>query len=121
VTAEPRVSTVSGDVSGAAVTAPSGRGVQRFLGIPYAAPPVGHLRWRPPVTPGPWSGVRAATAFAPAAPQRGALESRLPGFSPNVPTSEDCLALNVWTPRLDGARPVLVWLPGGAYLSGATA
>ncbi len=62
-----------------------------------------------------------ATAFAPAAPQRGALESRLPGFSPDGPTSEDCLALNVWTPGLDGARPVLVWLPGGAYLSGATA
>jgi para-nitrobenzyl esterase len=121
VTAVPRVATASGDIAGSTVRAVGGRAVRHFLGIPYAASPTGDLRWRAPIPPRPWRGVRDATTFAPAAPQRGALESRLPGFSPDVPTSEDCLALNVWTPRLDGRRPVLVWFPGGAYLSGGTA
>jgi para-nitrobenzyl esterase len=107
-------------VRGTTVIAPSGRSVHRFLGIPYAAPPVGDLRWRAPEPEHPWTDVRDATTFAPAAPQRGAIESVLPGFAADGPTAEDCLALNVWSPSLDGRRPVLVWIPGGAYLSGWT-
>jgi para-nitrobenzyl esterase len=107
-------------VRGTTVIAPSGRSVHRFLGIPYAAPPVGDLRWRAPEPEHPWTDVRDATAFAPAAPQRGAIESVLPGFAADGPTAEDCLALNAWSPSLDGRRPVLVWVPGGAYLSGGT-
>ncbi len=113
--------TSAGAVAGAAVRAPDGTEVSRFLGIPYAAPPVGELRWQAPVPPRPWSGTRPALTFAPAAPQGAPIESRLPGFRPDHPTDEDCLALNVWTLDLDAAAPVIVWFPGGAYLSGATA
>ncbi len=117
----PTITTQSGDLRGVTVAAPSGRDVHRFLGIPYAAAPVGDLRWRAPRPVAPWTGVRAAASFAPAAPQRGAVETVLPGFAPDGPIDEDCLALNVWTPSVDGVRPVLVWIPGGAYLSGGTA
>jgi para-nitrobenzyl esterase len=117
----PTVATSSGTVRGVTVAAASGRGVHRFLGIRYAAAPVGDLRWRAPAPVEPWGGTRDAMELAPAAPQRGAVESALPGFSPEGPASEDCLALNVWSPGLDGTRPVVVWLPGGAYLSGGTA
>ena len=119
-TSPPRVTTATGDVQGATVAAPSGQAVHRFLGIPYAAPPVGDLRWRPPEPPAPWPDVRDATTFAPAAPQRVGLETALPSFAAAGGMSEDCLALNVWTPALDGARPVIVWLHGGAYMSGGT-
>jgi len=93
-----------------------GDGVRRFLGVPYAAPPLGPLRWRPPGAPLPWSGVRDASSFGPIAPQ-----PVFPG-DPGVgaePMSENCLALNVWAP--DGARslPVLVWLHGGAFYVGS--
>ena len=113
--------TSAGAVTGAVVRASDGTEVSRFLGIPYAAPPVGELRWRAPRPPRPWSGTRPALTFAPAAPQGAALETMLPGFRPEHPTDEDCLALNVWTPDVEGASPVIVWFPGGAYLSGATA
>ncbi|HEU5301860.1 MAG TPA: carboxylesterase family protein, partial [Acidimicrobiia bacterium] len=117
----PVVTTVAGPVAGTLLRAPDGTVLRRFLGIPYAAPPVGDLRWRAPRPPEPWAGTRAALEFAPAAPQGVARESRLPGFRPDHITDEDCLALNVWTPGLHGARPVLVWFPGGAYLNGGTA
>lgn len=117
----PTVATVSGMLAGTNVDAGGGSVVCRFLGIRYAAAPTGDLRWRAPRPPRSWDGTRPAETFAPAAPQGAALESRLPGFRPDHPTSEDCLALNVWTPGLHGSRPVIVWFPGGAYLSGATA
>jgi len=120
-TSAPVVTTEAGAVAGSFDRAPDGTVLRRFLGIPYGAPPVGDLRWRAPEPPSPWPGTRPAFDFAPAAPQGTALESRLPGFRPDHPTDEDCLALNVWTPGLHGARPVLVWFPGGAYLNGATA
>jgi para-nitrobenzyl esterase len=86
-----------------------------FLGIPYAAPPVGPLRWRPPQPAAPWTGIRAATAFAPHCPQPPS------GFGV-ASTSENCLYLNVYTPAAAraGARdlPVMVWIHGGAFIAG---
>jgi para-nitrobenzyl esterase len=93
-----------------------------FRGIPYAAPPVGELRWRPPQPVAPWEGVRSAKEFGPACPQSPliALMSR----EPMPRTSEDCLTLNVWTAAGDSEagnaerRPVLVWIHGGGLVGG---
>ena len=96
-------------------------GLRVFRGIPYAAPPVGDLRFRPPQPVEAWEGVRAATAFSPIAPQvsNPVLDDLLPPPDPPQPQSEDCLYLNVWTPGLDGARPVMVWIHGGAFTIGS--
>jgi acyl-CoA synthetase len=119
------VDTASGRLEGARIgvgdhASPSGVTVLRFLGIPYAAPPVAEARFRAPRPAEPWAGIRAAHAFGPAAPQGAGVRSRLPSFSV-ADTDEDCLTLNVWTPATTGRRPVLVWLHGGAYLSGGSA
>lgn len=93
-----------------------------FRGIPYARPPVGPLRFGAPQPPQPWTGVREATVFGPAPAQSAIDVEYVPGFSlweGIGATSEDSLTLNVWTPGLTGRRPVLVWLPGGAFLKGA--
>jgi para-nitrobenzyl esterase len=89
-------------------------GVRSFRGIPYAAPPVGKLRFRPPAPVAPWSGVRPALAFAPAAIQPPAPDA------PGLPTSEDCLYLNVWAPAEGTGHPVFVWLHGGGNTAGTT-
>ena len=88
-----------------------------FKGIPYAAPPVGPLRWRPPQPPTPWDGVRDALAFG--AGCLSALENDpRPG-----PRDEDCLYLNVWTAakQADEKRPVMVWIHGGGFQFGSSA
>jgi len=87
-----------------------------FRGIPFARA----QRFEAPGAPEPWSGVRAAHAYGAAPPQSSdALLARL-GLFPTEPQSEDCLALNVWTPACDAARrPVLVWIHGGAFACGA--
>ncbi len=90
-------------------------GVWRFLGLPYAAPPLGDLRWRPPVAPEPWTAVRLADAFGPACPQYDEAGA--------VFGDEDCLTLNVWTPAAtlgnDRPRPVLLFIHGGGHEQGA--
>ena len=92
-----------------------------FRGVPYAAPPIGDLRFRAPQPPQPWDGVRDTKAFSPIAPQvpNPVLEDLLPSPDPPQPQSEDCLYLNVWTPGLNGARPVMVWIHGGAFTIGS--
>jgi para-nitrobenzyl esterase len=96
-------------------------GIVDFRGIPYAAPPVGDLRFRPPQPAQPWSGVLDATRFGPMAPQnQGAMEAMF-GAPPQA-MDEDCLTLNIWTPACDDAkRPVMVWIHGGAFLFGTGA
>ena len=86
-----------------------------FKGIPYAAPPVGDLRWRAPQAAARWTGVRQAYDFGPACPQASSKAIALADMS------EDCLTLNVWSPaRRAGARlPVMVWIHGGAFETGS--
>jgi para-nitrobenzyl esterase len=91
-------------------------GVSIYRGIPYAAPPVGKLRWQPPQPVVPWSGVRACTDFGPSCPQPA---SKL---STAGPTSEDCLYLNIWAPPGNPTNaPVMVWIHGGGFTIGSAA
>ena len=86
-------------------------GVVAFKGIPYAAPPAGELRWRPPRPVVAWEGVRDASGSGPICVQNGGRD---------VPQDEDCLFLNVWAPRETSApRPVLFWIHGGGYTGGS--
>src|SRR5690348_2469084 len=93
-----------------------------FLGVPYAAPPVGARRYVGPEPAQPWDGERDATAFAPALPQA---VRRLPGLDtrpfigPPWQGEEPQLALNIWTPGLEGRHPVMVNIHGGAFLAGS--
>jgi para-nitrobenzyl esterase len=109
------VETTAGRISGR-----ERRGVQLFAGIPYAAPPTGPDRYRPPRPHPGWTGTREATAFGAAAPQRPGMMEALAGGGEGPVWDEDCLFLNVVTPACDqGGRPVLVWIHGGGFAGGA--
>jgi para-nitrobenzyl esterase len=92
-------------------------GLHVFRGIPFAAPPVGPLRFRPPQPVSAWDGVRDAVAFGPAAMQVESPMSKALAMEFDS-CAEDCLYLNVWTPSLEGQRPVMVWIHGGAFVIG---
>ncbi|HEU4959151.1 MAG TPA: carboxylesterase family protein [Sphingomonas sp.] len=93
-------------------------GVESFKGIPYAAPPVGPLRWRPPQSAAHWSGIRDATAYG-----HDCMQARAPGEKEGTTPSEDCLFLNVWRPAGTPRHklPVMVWIHGGGYVVGTNA
>ncbi len=112
--ANPIVLTEFGAISGA-----SDHGLISYKGVPFAAAPVGNLRWRPPAPHAPWTGTRKATAFSPACMQQGV---SMPGETPPA-ISEDCLYLNIWTPtsRVRAHLPVIVWIHGGGYRNGSAA
>src|SRR4051812_37637501 len=101
----------SGQVSGTAGSIPE---MRVYKGIPFAAPPVGDLRWRAPQSVAHWDGVRAADAFGPVCMQNA-------GGGGNQKVSEDCLYLNVWTGAKTAGekRPVMVWIYGGGYNTGS--
>jgi para-nitrobenzyl esterase len=99
------VGTLRGESSGA---------VDVFWAVPFAAPPVGELRWRAPRPPRAWAGVRDARSVGPRCPQIDAFATHAPG-----PMSEDCLYLNLWVPRGGARLPVMVWIHGGGYSAGS--
>jgi para-nitrobenzyl esterase len=109
-----QVVTESGPISGV-----TENGLTVYKGVPFAAPPLGDLRWRPPVQAVHWTVTRKADAFAPACMQDGV---SMPGETPPA-VSEDCLYLNIWTPANANPTtrllPVLVWIYGGGYINGS--
>jgi para-nitrobenzyl esterase len=110
--AQPRA-TEPVQVSGGLIVGAEEAGVRSFLGAPYAAPPVGALRWRSPQPVIPWKGVKDARAFSPVCRQTVAWISG--------PQSEDCLYLNVWAPEGAKNLPVMVWIHGGGFFGGSGA
>lgn len=109
------VQTQSGQVRG---TPETGSGYV-FRGIPYASPPVGALRWRPPEPVPRWHGIRDAAAFGPMCPQppAGGLAAQI---LPSEAESEDCLTCNIWTPGIGAEKyPVAVWIHGGGFIMGS--
>ena len=106
-------------VDGGKVRGTSADGVRVFKGIPFAAPPIGALRWKAPQPVVPWKEERRADAFAPQCMQLP-YPAGSPYAGPAQTTSEDCLYLNVWTTAKAGQkRPVMVWIHGGAWTRGS--
>jgi para-nitrobenzyl esterase len=108
-------------VDGGVISGTVADGVRSFKGIPFAAPPVGDLRWKAPQPVVAWQGVKKCEAFGPECPQSPYPTASL-YYSPPQPQSEDCLYLNVWTAAKAGdKRPVMVWIHGGALTRGSGA
>src|SRR6478672_4551189 len=116
---------VAADSSPPVVEAPAGKvmgvaagGVRSFRGIPYALPPTGAMRWKPPLPMPKWTGTREATQFGAACVQPKGKPDSI--YLWNLPrTSEDCLYLNVWAPANARKAAVLVWIHGGALSAGS--
>jgi para-nitrobenzyl esterase len=119
MTETPIVRIGSGSLSGA--SSADGK-VHAFKGIPYARPPLGALRWRPPQPAESWSGIRSAVRFGPRCIQRERPQNSVSYFGPEE-QSEDCLYLNVWTsaPESGAKKPVMVWFHGGGFEVGSGA
>jgi len=111
----PAVAVDSGALAGV-----SDSGIDVYKGIPYAAPPVGPLRWMPPQSPAKWSGTRDAKSFGAICPQPARPDAVLAAGA-GLPQSEDCLFLNVWAPHGVRHAPVMVWIHGGAHRFGSGA
>ncbi|WP_420136858.1 carboxylesterase/lipase family protein [Sphingomonas sp.] len=106
-----------GDISGTTLDS----GVAAWLGIPFAAPPVGDLRWRPPQPAGHWRGTYPATRFAPSCMQP-LRDHGIAYYVGDDPVAEDCLYLNVWAPngiRAEAKLPVIVFIHGGSFVAGS--
>lgn len=112
---------VEATVEGGVVRGVEGAGVRAFLGLPYAAPPVGPLRWQAPQPVRSWRGVRDASRIGRDCTQALGRDAILGGGGGIVFGSEDCLYLNVYAPAEVGPHPVMVFLPGGAFTIGAGA
>ncbi len=111
---DPIVQTTAGSVEGRSEGA-----LRIFLGIPYASPPVGQARWRPPTPMLPWPGMRNAKQFGPACTQPTRRIRSI--YADDVgQTSEDCLTLNIWGPAVAHDAPVFVWIHGGSLTSGSS-
>ena len=111
-----RVKTAQGVVEGKTIAEGKTRA---FLGLPYAAPPVGERRWKAPAAPVAWKGVRKATEFGHHCVQGSVYADMI---FPDAGESEDCLVLNVYTPRASSIRgklPVMLWIHGGGFIGGA--
>ena len=113
------IHTASGQLRGtnADIAVAEANQIKVFRGIPYAQPPVGALRWKAPVAPTPWTGIRDATEFSRSCIQPTNIDIFVwtRGY---FDTSEDCLYLNVWSNTAASKQPVMVWFHGGAHTSG---
>lgn len=117
-TATPPADPLIATVESGSLSPLQAKGVLAYKGIPYAAPPVGALRWKPPVAAAKWSGVRDATKYGDICMQK--MPNPDNGIG-QLPASEDCLTLNVFTQDLqhNGKRPVMVWIHGGGFVNGS--
>ena len=118
------VTTKYGEIKGLTASYPNASGpfksVSKFLGVPFAAPPIGELRFKAPQPPKEWPSVREAKNHGPICWQRKALEAYFKLFTADVSYSEDCLYLDVYTPDVIASLPVMVYIHGSAYELGTS-
>lgn len=111
--------TVTVRIDSGPVVGSAGEKANVFRAIPFAAPPVGALRWAPPQAVKPWTAPRMGLENGPSCPQPMNADGSPNGGGANGPTAEDCLQLNVWAPPHAKAAPVMVWIHGGGHVVGA--